>query len=505
MNFKFLLLSFCLTLKVTKVKSVVIAPMAAIFGAFSVVDTITLLLEIFNDKDDRVFELLTEYKNDVQQSNKLINDQIKEIKESVTTSTIAILSEIKASEIQEYISYINVMADELAAKLKVYYKDKPFMRQYIKETLGAYELEAPDTNLIKTLDAAFLGTTSLINVYIQFLRDVTYEQTFNMRATTNKNMYDFYISILLVVGKSHGLRETYQVLEDSYAGGNFERNTSRIYERYSLEDKWYGIHGFRDYDYSAPMYTGFDGLWECEHCRCICDQIHHVNNVNLFYVGKIEVEQEGYVITGVRFARHKKTVYLEIESGKILPMGLINSSTLSWHGPPQDIDTNVARFDFVNRAFQLDKVSIKNGFLSGFQMFQERTSLRLRVFSKKFQSFFRGRISDTEEILYDNENKTRIYCQDKMPLISKRPGKISTNWKYDVFFGTSNQVSDAGQTMVPFFDTTDITFNVKAPLGGIGFFHHSSSSDYAGYIRPIIYSLDYKSLGVFSVDDDPYG
>lgn len=76
MNFKFLLLSFCLTLKVTKVKSVVIAPMAAIFGAFSVVDTITLLLEIFNDKDDRVFELLTEYKNDVQQSNKLINDQV---------------------------------------------------------------------------------------------------------------------------------------------------------------------------------------------------------------------------------------------------------------------------------------------------------------------------------------------------------------------------------------------------------------------------------------------
>lgn len=114
------------------------------------------------------------------------------------------------------------MADELAAKLKVYYKDKPFMRQYIKETLGAYELEAPDTNLIRTLDAAFLGTTSLINVYIQFLRDVTYEQTFNMRATTNKNMYDFYISILLAVGKSHGLRETYQVLEDSYAGGDFE-------------------------------------------------------------------------------------------------------------------------------------------------------------------------------------------------------------------------------------------------------------------------------------------
>ena len=63
-------------------------------------------------------------------------------------------------------------------------------------------------------------------------------------------------------------------------------------------------------------------------------------------------------------------------------------------------------------------------------------------------------------------------------------------------------IADAGQSMVPYFDSTDIAFDVRSPLGGIGFFHHSSSSDYAGYIRPIIYSLDYRSLGAFSLEDD---
>lgn len=53
--------------------------MAAVYGALSLVDTIVLVLEIFNDKDDRVFELLTEYKNSVQQSNYKINDQVSEI------------------------------------------------------------------------------------------------------------------------------------------------------------------------------------------------------------------------------------------------------------------------------------------------------------------------------------------------------------------------------------------------------------------------------------------
>ena len=92
----------------------------------------------------------------------------------------------------------------------------------------------------------------------------------------------------------------------------------------------------------------------------------------------------------------------------------------------------------------MDSVFIKNGFLSGFQLFQNGRSLRLRVFSKTFQSFVKGRITDKEEILYDNrvENKKRLYFQDKIPLISRRPGKISTNWNYDIFFGTSNQDSE---------------------------------------------------------------
>ncbi|CAO1373543.1 unnamed protein product [Diamesa hyperborea] len=624
---QFIILSLCLkvtyTLKNTT-KDVPLADISKIYNAFANIKLADDVLKLVdNKKEQKVTDLIESFKNQEQStifdfseedviSNKILNqtedvkqvafefsDRIEQIQDSRAEARITILSEIKASPIHECISEININCEDFALKLKFYKDNNKYMRKYIETLIGEYELNAPETTLIIHLDHDSFSS-SPINFNIQLLRSIGYYQTYNMRTSTNKYIYDYYVSIMLIVGKSHGLRELLQILEDHYAEVRFQadwdylnlikrsnskrllkswkaasdmtnlnkdfisysnlksnvshvffekalqtfmlsekdaktscrgsckdsikmrfnfdgvchgrvyncydalgalgkgvvvysRNTSRIYERYSLGDTWYGKHGYYDYDYTAPMYTGFEGVWECEHCRCICDQIHHVNNVNLFYVGKIEAEQEGHVITGVRFAKFNKTIYLEIESGKLLSMGLINASTLSWNGPPKDVNTNVARFDFVNRAFHLDRVFIKEGFLSGFQLFQSRRSLRLRVFSKSFQNFVKGRISDKEEIHYDNriQNKKRLYFQDKIPLISKRPGTVSTKWNYDIFFGTSNQETDAGQTMLPFFDSTNITFDEKAPLGGIGFFHHTSSSDYAGYIRPFIYSLNY--------------
>ena len=84
---------------------------------------------------------------------------------------------------------------------------------------------------------------------------------------------------------------------------------------------------------------------------------------------------------------------------------------------------------------------MKSGFVSGLQIYQKKSSLRLRVFSKPFKNFIDGKYIDKEEMHIDDqiEDKTRHYFQDRRPRISKRPGKIATNWNIDIFFGTSNQ------------------------------------------------------------------
>ena len=219
------------------------------------------------------------------------------------------------------------------------------------------------------------------------------------------------------------------------------------------------------------------------------------------------------VITGVRFAESKNTIYLEIEVGQMLPMGIIKPSSVHWQGPPENMLLHTFDFHFVSRMFYLDMVEIDTGFLTGIQLFVINGSLRLRAYSKEFDNFEEGQISYEESSHFDNDKTSPLFnLQDKIPMTSPRPGKIATNWNYNIFFGTSSQkgntfrsnimlniyninhLADAGQSTVPYFDSTDITFDIKTPLGGIGFFHHTSNSDYAGYIRPVILSLNYTKI-----------
>lgn len=146
------------------------------------------------------------------------------------------------------------------------------------------------------------------------------------------------------------------------------------------------------------------------------------------------------IITGVRFADENKIIYLEIEVGQLLPLGLVNTSTLHWQGPPTDLASSAIRLNFSFIAFRLDKVIIKTGFLSGFQVFPQDKTLQLRVFAKQFANFSAGTFNDKETIYVNEEKITRrLFLDQKRPKVSKRPGKISTNWNYDVYFGSSNQ------------------------------------------------------------------
>lgn len=135
-------------------------------------------------------------------------------------------------------------------------------------------------------------------------------------------------------------------------------------------------------------------------------------------------------------------MYIQIEVGKLLPIGLVDPDTVHWQGPPKDLDGNYIGYGFVFRGFHLDSVFIKSGFISGLQMFSSKNSMRLRVFSRWFKSFADGTISEREDTNYDDDNdNTVFFIQDKIPLIAKRPGSINLNWNYNILFGTSNQIS----------------------------------------------------------------
>lgn len=82
--------------------------------------------------------------------------------------------------------------------------------------------------------------------------------------------------------------------------------------------------------------------------------------------------------------------------------------------------------------------------------------------------------------------------------MDKAPGLESNRRQYNILqnetimFVMSSVGKDAGQSYVPYFDGNEVTFDIKSPVKRISFIHYTNHDDYAGYIKPIVYPLDYR-------------
>lgn len=76
--------------------------------------------------------------------------------------------------------------------------------------------------------------------------------------------------------------------------------------------------------------------------------------------------------------------------------------------------------------------------------------------------------------------------------IGSKENRQNVSRDVKIYFKKSDERSDAGQSYVPHFDPTEVTFNEPAPLSMIELVHYTDFSDYAGFIRPVVKSLDYR-------------
>jgi hypothetical protein len=136
---------------------------------------------------------------------------------------------------------------------------------------------------------------------------------------------------------------------------------------------------------------------------------------------------------------------------------------------------------------------IFNLIFKGYQLkFDGEFGLSLHVFKKNISSFASGTLENDEiediplkEHEIDFQTKTGLEPNLNSYTITKK-GAIR--------FRRSHETQDAAQTMVPFFDGSDIVFDKPAPISSIGLFRFTNHITRAGFITPAIRSLNYKKL-----------
>lgn len=85
-------------------------------------------------------------------------------------------------------------------------------------------------------------------------------------------------------------------------------------------------------------------FWHCSYCLCTCDEESNKSDRYFSLREATSNVSANNVVTGLRFRKINRIVHLQIQEGKLLGRGMVNSSTIQWRP--------VAEFRLTDRAIQ---------------------------------------------------------------------------------------------------------------------------------------------------------
>lgn len=179
-------------------------------------------------------------------------------------------------------------------------------------------------------------------------------------------------------------------------------------------------------------------------------------------------------------------------------MATVDQTTVEWQPLPVDLD-NVMNFRDGEILFGVEKKWFTRKYLTGVQLQVRGNRVRLIIHGKVInaQSFGLGILDKTDNSFADSTtalNSDRIILDDKEYGLAEGPNV--THPKYQVIkdFLIVFTQNDNGKSTFPFFDLKSMTYDTKSALGGIGFFYYTNDDNYAGFIRPYLVPVNYKSF-----------
>ncbi|KAF7988532.1 hypothetical protein HCN44_001105 [Aphidius gifuensis] len=194
----------------------------------------------------------------------------------------------------------------------------------------------------------------------------------------------------------------------------------------------------------------------------------------------------GYVVTGVRWKFINRTLYLNIQEGRLLN-GTILSDTIKWKPIDfnQDNETIVTIGDGEGfpKGFGLADVQLPiDYYVTGVQFdFEKNNSInrnqviRLNVHGKKFGNINEKGLHEVVDRTWKKSAwrifNTQIELTEADASEFATENRVLSDTGDFVHFQQTDDVKDAAQTTVPYLDIQEVTKNTPEPLGGIGMYY----------------------------------
>nr|ARK19989.1 venom protein [Ampulex compressa] len=225
-------------------------------------------------------------------------------------------------------------------------------------------------------------------------------------------------------------------------------------------------------------------FWHCSYCFCYCDD-HNSSSDRYFSLREVVADiSNNKVITGIKLTKYNQIIHMQIQEGKLLPRGTINSTSVAWkpldkfsildRDVRKDVDYHTLVWE--KRALDLDDLlPPQNHLLTGvrFRMVGTRLNLEIRVTPFNFTT---GVLINPMEKSYWHSNditdRTELdLSRPDVPTRSQAASIPDSKMNQYLNFAPSDRETDAAQSTIPFLDIQPVEPKPPVPIAGAGVYH----------------------------------
>jgi len=249
-------------------------------------------------------------------------------------------------------------------------------------------------------------------------------------------------------------------------------------------------------------------FWHCSYCFCLCDDDTHSDRYFSLQPAVADVAQNK-VVTGVRFVKKNRVVYIQIQQGTADKFGYVNASSVDWKPIKKliDVKRDIANRDFValsweRRSIDLDDLRAPDGHVvTGvtFRKLGEHVNLEIQVTPIVART---AQLSASKGYWISNDNTPSSLRSPRAQLALGRDRDVPTlsltpSWPdsaSDTFlsFEASSPEKDVAQTTLPFLDSQPVAPRPAVWLTGLGLFHKGQPG-FGGFLGLRVMTVDLTS------------
>jgi hypothetical protein len=156
---------------------------------------------------------------------------------------------------------------------------------YLDELIQEYRKENLEFEIANYIDFEFVGSNSLISSFIELIISVQSSHKSPIASTTNKMVFDFYMSILNSVNEGNAFLRLSYLLKEEWSGHRFEED-----ERYVENNEITFLEILlSSFERSMKSLTSIDHLESYINLQRV-GILAETNSVEKIFVGKINAE-----------------------------------------------------------------------------------------------------------------------------------------------------------------------------------------------------------------------